>query len=165
MRVVLVVKDKSGSRLLFLLTLSSFMKVMPPVKSRTKALRKGKRKTVFAGIRKQDIEIAHNFSNVDPTCFSTPYAHKKSVIRTGVCKRTLENSSFEELEVPSIVKTHQLTAKLGFRLPHNEIKAIGYSIVDMGKFQESLASVVVCKFCKSPKSQISIWKDNKKSMA
>ena len=135
---------------------------MPPVKSRTKALRKGKRKKVFTGIRKQEIEIAHDFSNFDPTCFSTPNAHKNSVIRTGVSKRKLENSSFEELEGSSTVKTRQLTAKLGFRLPQNEIKAIGYSIVDMGKFQESLASVVVCKFCKSPKSQISIWKDNKK---
>ena len=138
---------------------------MPHIKSRTKASRKGKRKTVFAGIRKQDIEIAHNFSNVDPTCFSTPYAHKKSVMRTGVCKRKRENSSSEELEGPSIIKTRQLTAKLGFRLPQHEIKAIGYSIIDMGKFQESLASVVVCIFCKSPKSQISMWKDNKKSMA
>ena len=141
---------------------------MPATKSRTKALRKGRRKKVFSGVRRQDIAASNDCSDLgqspihDAAFTSTPCKEKDSDGKANASKKKLVNSSFEELEGPSAVKTRHLTEKLGLRRVKNAVNATGYSLVDMNLFQKALASSTICKVCRSAKSKISILKNNQR---
>lgn len=143
---------------------------MPACKSRAIARKKRKKNKGFKGIQYQEVgpsfadqNLGHQVSQPQT---STP-ARKDATSSANASKRKLANSSFEEIDTLGSVLTRQKSRKLGLSASR-KIRDVGdddddsFSIIQLQCLIEAFEKAVVCRVCKSSKSEMKLQKDERK---
>lgn len=127
---------------------------MPGNKQKTKY--KLKRKNVFAGRRKQEIQDGGDTeitTNIEPQI--SPKKRNKSEEKLNRSCPLIQAELTQTL-------TRNRAVSLGLLAGKNKVKVNSFKIIDAASLQTFLTSSAICSSCKSAKGKLKLWQDDSK---
>lgn len=139
---------------------------MPSSKARALGKKRLRKNKGFKGTQYQDMDDSNtgrgNLGPIPSSC-SSPLSASTKVVYNNASKKKLLNSSFEEIDCIEKMKTRETCQKIGLSVV-KKLEEVGenVSLVQMACLQQALASAVICKSCKSAKSELKLLKDDRR---